>query len=353
MRSCDKLTIGPQTSLREVMAVIDQGAVEIALVVDGEGRLVATVTDGDVRRAILRGLALEAPVAEVSNRQFTAVGPDAASKEVLTLMLARSIKQVPVLSSDGQVLGLHVLPDLIGGVSERSQWAVVMAGGEGQRMRPLTENVPKPMLRVGNQLILGRIITQLVAYGFRRIFLSINYLGFKIEEHFGDGRRFGCTIEYLRESRPLGTAGALSLLPEYPTDSLLVTNGDLVTELNFSALMDYHVQQKHTATLCVREFNYQVPFGVVKVNKYRVASMEEKPLQRFLINAGIYVLEPELLSLIPRDTQYHMPNLLETASAAGKIVGAFPIREYWLDIGRLEDYKLANQQLTMQEEGTL
>lgn len=326
------------------MEVIDRGVMEIALVIDEQERLLGTVTDGDIRRAILCGLALETPVSEVMNRHFTAVGAEVSPKEVLSLMVARSLKQIPVLAPEGRLLGLHVLPDLIGGVSERSHWAVIMAGGEGRRLRPLTEAVPKPMLPVGNQSILERIITQLVAHGFRRIFLAINYLGFKIEEYCGDGRRFGCRIDYLRESRPLGTAGPLSLLPEHPEHAVLVANGDLVTELNFSALMDYHTQQKHAATLCVREFAYQVPYGVVQVNGQQVISIEEKPLRRFLINAGIYVIEPEALALVPQGAEFNMPDLLETLKARGEAVGAFPIREYWLDIGRLEDYQLANEQ---------
>ncbi len=329
------------------MTIIDRGSEEIALVVDSQGCLIGTVTDGDIRRAILRGVGLESRVTEVMNPHCTVVGAEVSPKEVLTLMRARSLKQIPVTAPDGRLFGLHVWRDLVEPIVERPNWAVVMAGGEGQRLRPLTENLPKPMLQVGREPVLERIVVQLVAHGFHRIFLSVNYLGEKIEEYFADGRRFGCSIGYLREARPLGTVGALSLLPGRPDCALLVANGDLVTELNFSALMDYHTQQGHDATLCVREFSYQVPYGVVNLNRYRVVDMQEKPVQRFLINAGIYVLEAGLLGMIPPSVEYHMPKLLELASAAGKVVGAFPIREEWLDIGRLEDYELARQRMVV------
>lgn len=342
MRDAEKILTGARASLREVLAVIDRGALEIAVVVGADGRPLGTVTDGDIRRAILRGLPLDTAAEEVMNSNFTAVGVDASPREVLTLMRARWIKQVPVLDAVGRIVGIHVLPDLVKNINRRPNWAVIMAGGEGRRLRPLTEKIPKPMLPVGDRPLLERIITRLVEHGFQRIFLSINYLGAAVEEHFGDGRRLGCSIAYLRETRPLGTGGALRLLPDdRPAAPLLVANGDLLTELNFSALMDYHAQQAHDATLCVREFNYQVPYGVVNLNGESVVSMVEKPLQRFFINAGVYVIEPELLSLIPPGVEYHLPTLLEAAGARGKAVGAFPVREYWLDIGQLEDYEAA------------
>lgn len=338
MRGFKGLTLLPESSLREAIAVIDRGVLQIALIATNGNRLLGTVTDGDIRRAIIRGLPLETPVSQIMNGEFTAVRPETFIQEVLNLMQARGLKQIPVLNSEGRLMGLHVLQDLIG-IVELPNWVVIMAGGQGRRLHSLTERVPKPMLAVGERPLLDRTVAQLIAQGFRTIFLAVHYLGDQIQSYFGDGRKFGCEIKYLAETAPLGTGGALSLLPEKPAHSLLVINGDLLTEVNYVALLDYHVQNKCAATLCVREFKYQVPYGVVEVDHHLVLDVEEKPTQQFLINAGIYILEPGVLSLIPRNAKYELPKLISELRRQGKSVGAFPVREYWVDIGRQEDYE--------------
>jgi dTDP-glucose pyrophosphorylase len=337
VRDCSGVSIPPQATVRETLAVMDRGAMEIVLVVE-EGRLLGTVTDGDVRRALLGSATLDSRIAEVMNRNFSAVETSTPPESMLQLMLARSIKQVPVVDSHGRVLGLYLLQDLVETKPARPNWAVVMAGGRGRRLEPLTQSTPKPMLSVGNQPLLHHIIDQLVGYGFRNLYIALHYLGDQIEDYFGDGVRFGCRIRYLRETDPLGTAGALSLLPELPEDPLLVVNGDLVTDINYSALLDFHRQQNHDATLCVREFHYRVPYGVVALDQTRITGIEEKPLHRFFISAGITVLNAEVLSHLPREGPVQMPELLEKARLAGKSVGAFPVQEYWLDMGQMEDY---------------
>ena len=342
------LGVSPEASLRDTMLVIDHGRLGIALVVDADTCLLGTVTDGDLRRAMLRGVALDAVVSQVMNRNFTSVGQDATASGVLELMRAQSIKQVPVLDARGCVVGLYFLPDFIE-PSLRPNWAVVMAGGEGRRLQPLTAETPKPMLPVGDRPLLENTVSLLVHHGFRHLFVSIHYLGDQIEAHFSDGRRLGCHIKYLRERKPLGTAGALSLLPERPRDPLLVMNGDLLTDVNLSALMDYHVETGCAATQCVREYAFQVPFGVVHYGEGQVIGTEEKPVQRFLVNAGIYVISPDLLDAVPVDQAFTMPDLLAQARRGGHRVAAFPIRERWTDIGRPEDYHWARQNWIVEE----
>ena len=331
------LRVDATATVRETMKVIDRSRVGLALVVEGE-RLLGTVTDGDVRRAILREVPLEAPVREVMYRDFVFLphgSPEAVARE---LMQARQIKQVPVLAADGTVVGLYYLPDLLV-PSPRPNWVVIMAGGQGRRLRPLTEETPKPMLPVGGQPLLEVIIRRLVDHGFRRLFLSVHYRSDQIEAHFGDGARFNSHIEYLREDRPLDTGGALALLPERPAAPVLVVNGDVVTDVNFSALLDYHAQHGGAATLCVREYTSEIPYGVLKCRGDLVEAFEEKPVQRLLINAGIYVVEPRLLSHLPAGEAWPLPRLVTDAIAAGERIAAFVVHEQWLDIGHPADYE--------------
>jgi len=342
--------IPPEASLREAMAAVDRGQFGIALVVDADGCLLGTVTDGDLRRALLRGVALDARADQVMNRAFVAVRQEVTDSDVLELMRAHSVRQIPVLDAEGRMAGLYFLPDLAE-PSTRANWAVIMAGGEGRRLRPLTAETPKPMLPVRDRPLLENTVALLVKHGFRTLFISVGYRAEQIEKHFEDGQRFGCRIAYLREERPLGTGGALSLLPERPSAPLVVLNGDLLTDLDLSALMDYHAKAGCAATQCVREYVFQVPFGVVRCEEGHVIETEEKPLQRLLINAGIYVISPQLLSLVPANQGLTMPDLLGLARHEGFDVAAFPIREQWIDIGRPDDYEwVCNNWTTEKDE---
>jgi dTDP-glucose pyrophosphorylase/CBS domain-containing protein len=335
-----RISVLPEATLRDAMLAIDQGRIGIALVVDTEGRLLGTVTDGDLRRAILRRVDLDAAVSLVMNRNYTAANQDTTEASVLALMHGQSVKQVPLLDANGAMMGVYYLSDLVES-SSRPNWAVIMAGGQGRRLRPLTAKTPKPMLSVGDRPLLENLIALLVHHGFRQLFVSIYYLAEQIRAHFGDGAKFGCHITYLHEHKPLGTGGALSLLRKRPLDHFLVINGDLLTDLNLSALMDYHVESGCVATQCVREYHFQVPYGVVRCEDGQVVELTEKPLQLQLINAGIYVLSPILLDLVPADQEFTMPELLARARSKGHRVAAFPIHERWTDIGRPEDYRVA------------
>jgi dTDP-glucose pyrophosphorylase len=331
-----------EARLIDAMRALDNGAAEIALVIDENDRLVGTMTDGDIRRALLTGAALESPVRSFVQRNFTAVRPMTGRAEVLDLMQARTISQIPVVDPDGKLIGLHLLREVIG-CAERPNWAVVMAGGKGTRLRPITENLPKPMIRVAGRPILERLVLHLVGFGVRRIFLSINYMGHMVEDHFQDGSAFGCRIEYLKEESPLGTAGALSLLRDLPSDPVLVINGDLVTQAHIGNLLDFHAQGGYKATVGVRDYYHTVPYGCIDTEGNRITCLEEKPMVSKTVNAGIYVLDPSIISLVPKDCEVQMPALLEQQLSLGACIGAFRVEGDWMDIGQHDQLRSARE----------
>ena len=328
-----KTIVSNKASVREAMETIDRGTIEIALVVADDRRLVGTVTDGDIRRAILKGGNLDDPVECVMNRQFTAVREDTSRTEVLDLMRARTLAQIPIVDSCGGLLGVHLMREIVGGPS-RPNWAVVMAGGRGERLRPLTDSLPKPMVRVAGRPILERIVLHLVGHGISRVFLSVNYRADLIKNHFCDGSNFGCKVGYLEEFEPLGSGGALSLLPETPEEPIVVLNGDLVTQADIGAMLKFHMAGSYAVTVGCHGYVHTVPYGVLDVEGSRVTGMREKPSQTWTTNAGIYVLEPVLLARVPPASYFPFPRLVEECLDRGEPVGAFQIEEDWFDIGR-------------------
>jgi dTDP-glucose pyrophosphorylase len=328
-------------TIREAIRAIDDSALQIALVVDGEQCLVGTVTDGDVRRGLLRGIALDTVVADIMNRRPAscpaALGRDAA----LAVMRSADVKQVPLLDTAGHVVGLEIVGDVVKR-TQRDNWVVLMAGGLGQRLRPLTEDCPKPMLSVGGRPILEIILENFARQGFSRFFLSVNYKAEMVRRHFGDGTRWDVHIDYLEEREKLGTAGALGLLPERPSEPVIVMNGDVLTDINFGSMLDFHLEQRATATMAVREHTVEVPFGVIDLADDYLAGVTEKPRYSWFVNAGVYVVEPRVVDLVERGKAVDMPNLLERVLAGDERIAAFPVREYWRDIGRLEDFERAN-----------
>ncbi len=329
-------------TIRDAMVALDRGARRIALAVDADGRLVGVVTDGDVRRALLGGARMDDPLEPVLSRSFVAVADGEDRAGVLELMGARHVGAIPVLDAAGRPVGLHLLDEALRSVV-RPNWAVVMAGGQGVRLRPLTETVPKPMLRVAGRPILERIVLHLVGAGIERVYLAVGYLGEVIEEHFGDGARFGCRIEYLRETTPLGTAGALGLLPEPPTSPLIVMNGDLVTQADLGGLLDLHARGGFIATIGIRRYLHAVPFGCVERDGDRVLALEEKPAITRDVNTGIYALEPALVARVERERRIDMTELVEDALGRGEPVGAFGIEGDWIDVGQREQLSRARE----------
>lgn len=341
MKNWGNAVITPAATIRETIGTIDSSGMQIALVTDGGMRLLGTITDGDIRRGILRGVTLDDEAQKIMNFRPVVARADDSRSAILAIMKSRSIRHVPIVDNDGVLLGVEVLDEMLKSVV-RSNPVVLMAGGLGSRLRPLTNDCPKSLLKVGSKPILETIIENFLEHGFQKIFISVNYLAEKIEGYFGDGSRWGAEISYLREPERLGTAGSLSLLPKGISESLLVMNGDLLTRVNFGHLLDFHTEYRAKATMCVRDYEYRIPFGVVTADEHRLVGIEEKPLQRFFVSAGIYVLEPDVLGMIPPMGFLDMPCLFRKLVQRKMEAVLFPVREYWMDIGRVDDFERAN-----------
>lgn len=334
--------VTPHSSILDAVKAIDAGNIQAVFVAAADDILQGVVTDGDVRRGLLKGAALTSPVSEIMNTRPATLRAPASREEALALMRRLSIRQVPVLDGTGRITGLHLAEgDASVMAGADAPWVVIMAGGRGTRLHPLTETTPKPMLPVGGQPLLETIVRALVTQGFSRIYLSLNYMADVFKQHFGDGSRFGAEIRYIEESARLGTAGALGLLPERPDQPILVMNGDLLTQVDFRNLLAYHAEHRAQATMCVRDYSIQIPYGVVELDGSQVTGIVEKPVRSFFVNAGIYVLDPALLEHVPPAEYFDMTQLLDAAMAAGQTVASFPIHEYWLDIGKFDDLERA------------
>ena len=346
MENIERFLLGSSASIREVMSCIDRNAKGIALVVDEERHLIGTVTDGNVRRAILAGMDLDSPIQKLLERRSSTPYPQPITApvgtpdaELVQLMNEHTIRQVPLLDDEGRVVDLALLGDMVKEY-ELPFSAVVMAGGYGTRLRPLTEDLPKPMLPVGDRPLMEFIIEQLHQAGVRRVSVTTHYLADKIEEHFGDGQDFGVEINYVTEDRPLGTAGALGLM-DASEEPLLVINGDILTHVDFRAMLDYHREYNADLTVGVRQYDLEVPYGVVECEGPRVRRLREKPRHSFLVNAGIYLLEPSVHRYIPNGERFDMTDLIQRLLEQDRTVVSFPIVEYWLDIGQRADYEQA------------
>jgi dTDP-glucose pyrophosphorylase len=330
-----QVRIPPTASIGEAIRTIDGSALQISLVVDNE-RLCGTITDGDIRRAILNGLALSAPVLQVMNASpITALWGD--SRElVVARMRQLNIRHMPIVDLEGRLVGLECLNE-VSIKPTLGNRVVLMAGGLGKRLAPLTDDCPKPMLSIGGGPILESVLLSFIEYGFKDFSISVNYMADMITDYFGNGSRWGVNIDYLREVEPLGTAGALSLLKEKPKLPIILMNGDILTKVNFAHLLDFHAAHKSKATMCVRDYEFQVPYGVIKIDNYNILEIQEKPKQKFFVNAGIYVLDPEVLDSIPNQERIDMTDLFSKVISLKMPHAVFPIREYWLDIGRHSD----------------
>ena len=345
MANWKEVLISPDATFADAVARVDAAGLQVGLVASADGMLLGILTDGNIRRAILAGKSLQQPVAEVMNPDPTVRLESTPREEMLALMRSTTIHHLPLVDDDGRVVGLVTLDDLIG-PAERPNWVVLMAGGLGTRLQPLTTEFPKSLLAVGGKPILETIVECFAEQGFKRVFLSVNFKADMIRSHFGAGDRWGVQVEYLEEPTGLGTVGSLSLLPERPTAPVVVMNGDLLTRTNFDNLLRFHDAHNAIGTMAVREYDFQVPYGVVRLEGERISAIEEKPVQRFFVNAGIYVLSPEALDHVPAHTRFDMPTLFERLIAAGEPTIAFPLREYWVDIGRLEEFERAQREWT-------
>jgi dTDP-glucose pyrophosphorylase/predicted transcriptional regulator len=334
-----RLTVSADATVLEAFESIERGGKAIAFVVDSEERVIGALTDGDLRRAILGGASLDARVLrDAMSRDYAYLTSEQSRAEALDIMRARQIEQLPVLDDDGCLRGLHTLHQLVS-VEERPNRVLILAGGRGTRLHPITTNLPKPMITVAGRPILERLILHLMGSGFRQFTLSVSYLAHMIEEHFGDGSRFGCDIDYLRESEPLGTGGPLALLRPVPDLPLVVVNGDLMTQSDVGRLLDFHVSGGFMASVGLRPYSVEIPFGVAAVDGQRLVEHREKPSQQFLVNTGMYALSPHALTLVPPGREYPITSLLETMLERGLPVGAHVLEDDWVDVGRPEELR--------------
>ena len=329
--------------VRHAMEVIAESRLHICMVVADDDRLIGTITDGDIRRALLRGVTLDDLVTSIMNENPVFAPLHIPQKILSAKMLEHGIREMPLVDELGRVTGIRSLNPKPEDQEPRENWVAVLAGGRGCRLRPLTDELPKPMIEVGPRPILETILEQIMLHGFRRFFISVNYMAEKIIDHFGDGSSFGAEIRYLREDNPLGTAGSLSLIDEPIDCPILAINGDVLNQMNFSSLLQYHHDHQCAATMCVRDSEFQVPFGIVSIQNGVITEIVEKPAQRHFVNAGIYVLDPSVLIKIPSDTPIDMPDLFNQLIADSEKTMAFPIGEYWTDVGRPEDLVRAGE----------
>lgn len=355
MSEATRYFLRPDETLRDAMSCIDKNAKGVAIVVDASGCPQGTITDGDIRRAVLAGLSLELPVDQLLARKATSpyskpvtASARASRVQLIELMRKFSVHQIPLLDDQGRVVDLVTIDEMLSSEPAPLR-AVIMAGGFGTRLKPLTDGVPKAMLPVGDRPLMERTIEQLRHAGVKRVSITTHYCPEKIEAHFGDGRGHGVEIDYLNEDRPLGTAGALGLMPT-PTETMLVINGDILTNLNIRAMVDFHHQQHADMTIGVRQYGLKVPYGVIECDGVLVRRIREKPNFNVLVNAGVYLLEPAAHGYIPRDVRFDMTELIDRLIEAKRTVTSFPIIEYWLDIGQRDDYAQAQ---TDHQEGRL
>jgi dTDP-glucose pyrophosphorylase len=338
-----KISINPKLSISDAITILDKSGLGVLLVCEEDQKLQGVITDGDIRRALIKGIPLSDPCGTIANPD-PVVAPDSVTNEDALGFMDHAkeffVNHLPLLDKQGKVVGLLLRSDFTQKVKLGFS-AVVMAGGFGTRLRPLTEDLPKPMLPVGDKPLLETVICQLRDVGVKQVSVTTHYRSEKIREHFGDGKRFGVDISYVNEEQPLGTAGALGLM-KLPNEPLLVINGDILTKLNFKAMFEFHKEHEAAITLAVIRQKMQVLYGIIECSDVRVTALKEKPEFYYLINAGIYLLEPSVFTLIPNGTTFHMTDLIQLLLDKGRKIVSFPIHEYWLDIGHLSDYEKAN-----------
>ena len=343
MKIVEKIKLNPNATIKDALQIIDSGSMKIALVLDKNNKLLGTVSDGDIRRALLNGLTITDPISTIIHNDPIVCNVTDSKETILKIALEKKIYQIPIVDSNGALIGISEIDELLL-PTEHNNKVVLMVGGLGSRLRPLTDNTPKPLLEVGNKPILEIIISNFAKCGFKKIILCVNYKSKMIEDYFGTGEYLGVEIQYVHETKRMGTAGGLSLLKEELNDPFFVKNGDLLTNINFEHMLNYHIENKSIATIGVKEYDFQVPYGVVQMQEQRVMKIVEKPMHKFFISTGIYILNSQALEIIPCDTFYDMPSLFEALLSQNKVVSSFPIREYWMDIGRISDYEQANDE---------
>ncbi|MCP3672118.1 MAG: CBS domain-containing protein [Gammaproteobacteria bacterium] len=337
------VVLRPEDTMENAIQALDREALRIVLVADTKGRLLGTITDGDIRRALIKHFGMDANLDEVMNKEPTIAQVKDGREAILAMMKEKDLLHMPIVDDAGCIVSLETLQHLIKS-KKLDNPVFLMAGGFGKRLRPLTNDVPKPLLKVGSKPILEKILNQFIEKGFHNFFISTHYKAEMVREHFGDGGRWDVDIRYVHENEPLGTAGALGLLPDdLPDLPIMMMNGDLLTEVNIERLLEFHNARGGIATMCVREYDFQVPYGVIEAKDGVIKGVIEKPVHKFFVNAGIYVLSQDLVKSVDGTRYLDMPHLLDESIRSGSQVNSFPIHEYWLDIGRMEEFERANR----------
>jgi len=341
MKNFKNILLKPSSTIREALTIINAGKMKIALIIDTDKKLIGLLADGDIRRALLSDLILEDSIESIIFKNPITCNIKDTKEKILEIAFKYKIYQIPIVDDFGKLVGIEEVDELLKPKIKENK-IVLMVGGLGKRLRPLTENIPKPMLNVGNKPILETIILNFKKYGFTNIILCVSYKSEIIKEYFEDGSNFGVNIEYIHEEKRMGTAGALSLISEKLKEPFFVMNGDLLTNINFEHMLEYHILNKSESTMGVREYDFQVPYGVVNTDGCNILSIDEKPIHKFFVSAGIYILNPNIIDLIPPHTFFDMPTLFEKIISKKFKSISFPIHEYWLDIGQIEEFKKAN-----------
>lgn len=336
----EKALIPINSTIQQAITCLDNAAMQIVMVIDKRKELVGTITDGDIRRGLLSGLQLNSSIDKVVKKEAFVVPESMDTEIILKIMSANSIRQIPIINADRKVVGLHTWENL-SIKSEIENPMVIMAGGKGTRLQPITENCPKPLLPVYGKPIMEHIIIRAISEGFSSFYVSVNYLSHMIENYFGDGEKWGVKINYICEDKPLGTAGALTFLRKHIKVPFLVTNGDVLTHMRYSEFLDFHINHHADATMAVRIHEWQNPFGVVNIEGLNIVGLEEKPIARSHINAGIYALDPAVFNHLKEEQNCDMTTLFERIRKSGNKTVAYPMHEPWIDIGRPDDFELA------------
>ncbi|MCY6958628.1 nucleotidyltransferase family protein [Clostridium brassicae] len=334
--------INIDSTIKDAMECIDKNLIGAALVVDDNKHVKGIITDGIIRRAILKGYTIQENIEGIYNKEFKYVDKFVSKKKVKEFMLKYKIRQVPLLDEKGILEDLYFLDDIIS-YDKKDNYVFILAGGLGTRLRPLTENIPKPMLKVGDKPILERIIEQFKEFGFKNFIISLNYKGEIIEDYFKDGKEFDVNIEYVRETKKLGTAGSIKLAEDKFKKPFIVINGDILTGIDFDAFLSHHMNNKFDVTVGARNYEMKVPYGVMVTDDILIKSLEEKPVYTFYINSGVYALSENVIKYIPEDEEYNMTDLIEDVINNDGRSGVYQITEYWSDIGQMEDFKKANE----------
>ena len=324
--------------IKRVISAIDNGGLKIALILNSDNNFVGTVTDGDIRRALLKGYKLDSSIKKIIKKNCLTANLKTAKKEIFIMMKENGISQIPIISDTNELIGLEISKDLLPNSSNffLPNYALLMAGGRGKRLMPITNDCPKPLLPINGKPILEIILEQCIDSGIKNFYISVHYLAEKIINYFGDGSKWNVNIKYFKENKPLGTAGSLKLLPDDFKEPIFVINGDVLTKTNFKDVLKYHSINNADITICAREHKLESPFGVIEVDGIYFKSMIEKPSFRQLVNAGIYVINPSILKSIKSDKYLDMPDFISFNKKNKKEVIVYPIHEYWIDIGKPE-----------------